>query len=240
MQSSSTSSDAYPTAPGTYDLTTQTVTGESVQYTLRIPAQYDGHSQLPVILCLHFGGQATSFYGRTFLHLIPVPGLGDLPAFFVAPTMHSRDWTAPEGEAVVWAALQTVEQVLPVDTSRRVVMGYSLGGIGTWHFATAFRDRFMAAIPIASAPRRANPEAIRDLPLYVIHSQADRILPIEDDEAAVKRLRELGAPVQFAALPQGDHFDYRLVITELQQNVADWLTHLWEPNAGSQSEVHWE
>jgi predicted peptidase len=119
-------------------------------------------------------------------------------------------------------------------------MGYSLGGIGTWHFATAFRDRFMAAIPMASAPRRANPEAARDLPLYVIHSQADRILPIEDDAAAVKRLRELGAPVQFAALPEGDHFDYRLVIIELQQNVADWLTHLWDPDAGSQSEVHGE
>lgn len=233
MQSSSPSSDAYPASPGTYDLTTQTAAGESVQYTLRIPAQYNGQTQLPLILGLHFGGQATSFYGRTFLHLIPVPGLGDLPAFFVAPTTYTGDWTTPEGETVVWTALQAVEQALPVDTSRRVVMGYSLGGIGTWHFATAFRDRFMAAIPIAGAPRRANPEAARDLPLYVIHSQADRILPIEDDEAAVKRLRELGAPVQFAALSEGDHFDYRPVIAELRQNVEDWLKQLWKPTARS-------
>lgn len=231
MSSSSASSGDYPATPGTHDLTTQTAAGESVQYTLRIPAQYDGQTQLPVILCLHFGGQATSFYGRTFLHLIPAPGLGDLPAFLAAPTTRSGDWTGPEGEAVVWAALQAVEQALPVDTNRRVVMGYSLGGIGAWHFATAFRDRFIAAIPIAGAPRRANPEVACGLPLYVIHSQADRILPIEDDEAAVKRLRELGAPVQFAALPEGDHFDYRLVIVELQQHVADWLQQIWEPNA---------
>jgi dipeptidyl aminopeptidase/acylaminoacyl peptidase len=78
------------------------------------------------------------------------------------------------------------------------------------------------------------------LPLYVIHSQADRILPIEDDEAAVKRLQELGAPVQFAALPQGDHFDYRRVLAALQPHVAGWLTHLWEPHAGRKEEAGWE
>lgn len=38
MQSSSALSGAYPAVPGTYDLTTQTAAGESVQYTLCIPA----------------------------------------------------------------------------------------------------------------------------------------------------------------------------------------------------------
>ncbi len=224
MQTSSSRSD-YPSSPGIYNLTTDAAAGETVQYTLRIPESYDGQTALPVILCLHFGSQASDFYGRIFLELIPGPGLEDLPAFLVAPTTHTRDWTTPAGEAVAWAAVEEVERSLPVETGKRVVMGYSMGGVGTWHFATAFRDRFVAAIPIAGAPRRADLNALCDLPLYVIHSQADRVVPIEG-AAAVQHLRDMSAPVKFAALLEGDHFDYRLVVAELD-DVASWLEQIW-------------
>ena len=90
----------YPSKPGVYNLTTQTAAGEKAQYTLRIPDGYDGHTALPVILGLHFGGQASDFYGRIFLELIPGPGLDEVPAFIVAPTTFTRDWTIPDSEAV--------------------------------------------------------------------------------------------------------------------------------------------
>lgn len=140
MQTSASRSD-YPSSPGIFNLTTNTEAGEQVQYTLRIPDTYDGQTALPVILCLHFGGQASDFYGRIFLELIPGPGFEDVPAFLVAPTTFTRDWTTPAGEAVVWAALDEVERSLPVETDKRVVMGYSMGASerGTWRrrFATA-------------------------------------------------------------------------------------------------------
>ena len=224
-QPSSSCSD-YPSSPGIYNLTTDTTAGDTVQYTLRIPESYDGQTALPVILCLHFGGEASDFYGRIFLELIPGPGLEDVPAFLVAPTTRTRDWTTPAGEAVAWAALEEVERLLPVETGKRVVMGYSMGGVGTWHFASAFRERFVAAIPVAGAPRRADLKALGDLPLYVIHSQADRVAPIEGAAAAVQQLRDMSAPVEFAALPEGDHFDYRLVVAALD-DVASWLEQIW-------------
>jgi predicted peptidase len=217
---------AYPACPGLYNLTTETEAGETVQYTLRIPDTYDGQTALPVILCLHFGGQASDFYGRIFLELIPGPGLEDVPAFLVAPTTRTRDWTTPAGEAVAWAAVEAVERALPVDTDKRVVMGYSMGGRGTWHFASAFRDRVVAAIPIAGRPGQADLKALSDLPLYVIHSAADRVVPIGEASAAVQQLRDLHAPVQFAVLPEGDHFDYRLVVAELE-TAASWLEQIW-------------
>ena len=217
----------YPSKPGVYNLTTQTAAGEKAQYTLRIPDGYDGEAALPVILGLHFGGQASDFYGRIFLELIPGPGLDEVPAFIVAPTTFTRDWTIPDSEAVIWATLDEVERALPCDTGKRVVMGYSMGGVGTWHIASAFRERFVAAIPIAGAPRQADLNALRDLPLYVIHSQADRVVPIEGDANAVQQLNNLGAPVAFAALTEGDHFDYRLVVSELEERVAPWLQDIW-------------
>ena len=226
MDTSSGSPQAYPSTPGLYNLTTR-VDGHPVYYTLRIPAGYDGHTTLPVILCLHFGGQPTEFYGGRFLGLIAIPGLGSLSALLVAPTTHQSGWATPTGEAAAFAALAEVEQHLAVDTRRRVVMGYSMGGSGTWHIAAKFRSHFVAAIPMAGTPRQTALDTLRDLPLYVIHSEADQRVPIEDDAQAVAHLQALGAPVEFARLPSGDHFEYRLVIAELR-NVCSWLETVWQ------------
>lgn len=177
---------------------------------------------------MHFGGQPTAFYGEVFLELIPGPGFRDLQAILVAPTSPYGAWTVPESETLVWTALAEVEQALHVATEARVVMGYSLGGIGAWHFAARFRPKWMAAIPVAGAPRQAAVESLGDLPLYVIHSRADQIVPIDDDARAVARLQALGAPMTFAELPAGDHFDYRLVIAELRDRVVPWLEYRWQ------------
>jgi predicted peptidase len=209
-----------------YNLTTQ-ADGHTVYYTLRIPAGYDGHTALPVILCLHFGGQPNEFYGGRFLTLLPIPGFGSLSAILVAPTTEQSGWATPTGEAAAFAALAEVEQHLAVDTRRRVVMGYSMGGSGTWHMAAKFRQHFVAAIPIAGTPRQTVLDNLRDLPLYVIHSEADGRVPIADDAQAVASLQAMGAPVEFARLPSGDHFDYRLVIAELRK-VCTWLETVWQ------------
>jgi predicted peptidase len=227
MDTSSGASQAYPATPGLYHLTTQ-AEGQTVYYTLRIPPGYDGHTALPVILCLHFGGQPNEFYGGRFLTLIPIPGLGSLTAILVAPTTDQSGWTTPTGEAAAFAALATVEQHLAVDTRRRVVMGYSMGGRGTWHLAARFREHFVAAIPIAGRPGEIALDTLRDLPLYVMHSEADLRVPIDDDATAVARLQAMGAPVEFARLPSGDHFEYRLVIAELRHKVCPWLETVWQ------------
>src|SRR3989442_11872244 len=72
MDTASGAPQAYPSTPGLYHLTTQ-ADEHTVYYTLRIPAGYEGHAALPVILCLHFGGQPSEFYGGRFLNLIPGP-----------------------------------------------------------------------------------------------------------------------------------------------------------------------
>ena len=147
MATSLSAPHVYPATPGLYHLTTE-AEGNTVDYTLRIPADYDGRTALPVILCLHFGGQPSEFYGGRFLNLIPIPGFGSLAALLVAPTTEQSGWATPTGEAAAFAALAAVEQHLRVDTRRRVVMGYSMGGRGTWHLAAKFRQHFVAAIHI--------------------------------------------------------------------------------------------
>src|SRR5438093_1610727 len=107
-------------------------------------------------------------------------------------------------------------------------MGYSMCSRGSLHLAAKFRPHFVAAIPIAGRPVDIALDPLRDLPLYVIHSEADRRVPIEDTAQAVERLHAMRAPVQFARLPSGDHFEYRLVIAELRTKVCPWLETVWQ------------
>ncbi|HEY5866944.1 MAG TPA: hypothetical protein VI542_15570 [Candidatus Tectomicrobia bacterium] len=44
---------------------------------------------------------------------------------------------------------------------------------------------------------------------------------------AVARLQAMGAPIEFARLPNEDHFEYCLVIAELR-NVCAWLESVWQ------------
>ena len=147
MDTSLSAPQVYPSTPGLYHLTTQ-ADGQTVYYTLRIPAGYDGHTALPVILCLHFGGQLSELYGGRFL--------------------------------------------------------------------------------IAGTPGEIELDTLRDLPLYVIHSEADQQVPIEGAAKAVARLQAMRAPVEFTSLPSGDHFEYHLVIAELRNKVCPWLETVWQ------------
>ena len=104
MDTASGAPQAYPSTPGLYHLTAQ-AEGHTVYYTLRIPASYDGHTALPVILCLHFGGQPTELYGGRFLNLIPGPGFGSLATILVAPTTAQSGWNVSETSRSRWPRL---------------------------------------------------------------------------------------------------------------------------------------
>src|SRR3989442_10744286 len=122
MDTASGAPQAYPSTPGLYHLTTQ-ADEHTVSYTLRIPAGYDGHTALPVILCLHFGGQPNEFYGGRFLGRIPIPRFGSLPALLVAPTTDQSGWATPPGEAPAFSGLAPGGEPLMVDSPRPAVFG---------------------------------------------------------------------------------------------------------------------
>jgi len=213
-----------PTAP----VQRQTLTledGADLRYAISVPEGYDGSQEVPLVLALHFGwGEALPpNYSAIFIEILVEPALRDLGAIIVAPLCPGRTWVDPQSETAVLALLQQVRQEFRIDPERTLVTGFSLGGMGTWYYASHHPELFSAAIPMASVPMIAQtsetgaesvrryvetgsvewPAALLDMPLYIMHSRDDELIPIGPVERAAAELRALGADVEFLAIDAG-------------------------------------
>jgi dipeptidyl aminopeptidase/acylaminoacyl peptidase len=61
----------------------------------------------------------------------------------------------------------------------------------------------------------------RDLPLYILHGDADSIVPVEQSRNFVRALRSSGAEVVYREIPGGGHDDG--IATDYQGEIVDFL-----------------
>jgi predicted peptidase len=176
----------------------KTPDGSTMRYGLATPGDDDPSRPRPLVLALHPGGRAP-YYGDGFMRSVFFPGLRDLAPIMVAPDVPGRAWTEPRAESAVLALVAAIADEFAVDQDRRLVVGFSLGGAGTWHLAARYPDRFTGAIVMAG--RTEEPIAsLGRVPTYVIHSRDDEVVPFDQAEARVLTLGSMGRPVAFDAL----------------------------------------
>jgi predicted esterase len=102
-------------------------------------------------------------------------------------------WWSYRERAFPLAGLDYVVRRYPVDTDRIVLMGYSMGGFGTWNLGLRFHDRFCAMTPMAGGISReefASTLLGRDqltrllldnvamIPLFFVHGDQDDVVPV--------------------------------------------------------------
>ncbi len=214
--------------PGTHQQTIRGPNGAAIQYTISVPAGYSRATPVPLIVVLHYGGEVTPFYGRGMIDGFAAPGFRALHAILVAPDSLGGDWTTEQnGTAVPWLT-RAVMTSYAVDPKKVVLSGYSMGGIGTWFIGARNQDLFTAAIPVASAPAG---ESDWKIPLYVIHSRDDEILPIAPIRDHVGKLRAGGARIEWRELGGLTHYQTGAYAPTLRE-AASWLDQVWS-GAGS-------
>ena len=213
--------------PGVHQQSIAGPGGQELRFTVSVPAGYDGVRRVPLVLALHFGGRAfPPFYGRGVLEVLVQPALESLGALIVAPDAVDSGWGDQADEARVLFLLDHVTSTFAVDRKRVLCTGYSMGGAGTWYFVTHHPDRFSAAIPIAGRPPDGEPAATK-VPLYVIHSRADEVVPLAPTESYVAALRSRGAEVQLTVVDGLTHFQTDRFVEPLR-DALPWLARVWK------------
>ena len=211
-------------APGLHDEMFSPPGQPRVRYALSIPNGYSASRPVPLVLALHFGGNPSGA-ALGLMKVLVVPGLSDLGAIIVAPETMERGWNTLANERAVIALLDAVQVAYRTDTRRVVVMGFSMGGAGTWHFASRFPERFSAAIPMAGRP----PAEVGawNMPILAIHSRADASVPIGPAEARIRQLQNRGVRADMITVDGIPHYETGRFAETLRRAVP-WLRATWK------------
>ena len=155
--------------------------GSTIRYGLALPPDYSASSPRPLVIALHPGGGGTPYYGDQYMRTIFAPGLRELGAITIAPDCPTRAWTDAPAEQAVMSLIAAVRDEFPIDRRRIMVVGFSLGGSGTWFLSSRHPELFTGAIVMAG--RTEEPVAnLAKIPTYVIHSREDQVVPFAQAE----------------------------------------------------------
>lgn len=191
----------WPWTAGLYDREFELADGARMRGTLALPARLECGA--PLVLCLHYGGAPSGWYGRALLETLIAPAWRALGAVMVAPVASGGDWINPGDTARAFELLAAV--AAQYGCGPRLLTGYSLGAIGTWHLIDASPDEFVAAVPIAGPAPLATGGAT---PVRALNSTADRLFAAETTLAAVQALAASGRDAACVLVDGVDHYAF--------------------------------
>ncbi|MBN1983709.1 MAG: prolyl oligopeptidase family serine peptidase [Chitinivibrionales bacterium] len=110
----------------------------------------------------------------------------------------------------------------PIDADRIYVIGYSMGGSGTWDIVTRYPRFFAAASPITGVSDTSKTDRITHLPLWAFHGSKDHITPVDVTKRTIASLRSHGSTVcKFTEYPDRGHISW--VDKNDEQALIDWF-----------------
>ena len=217
------------------------VDGTDHAYQVYVPRVYTASRQWPVVLFLHGAGER----GNDGLKQTQV-GLGRAirlaperwPTLVIFPQVpEGESWQGAAGEVAITALQATIEE-FSIDENRQYLTGLSLGGNGTWYLGYQHTDRFAALVAVCGfvglgdrfpsflSTASTNPyqELAKDLvnkPVWIVHGDADRAVPVEESRKMNEALHAAGAEVHYTELPGVGHNAWDAAYANAE--LIDWL-----------------
>ena len=193
---------------GFLEKTHKNADGTESPYVLFLPANYDGKTEVPVILFLHGAGETKGGTKK------PVEvGLGpvikkeqDFPAIVVIPQSEKRTWQAvsDDGKRAL-AILDTVTKEYKTDAKRTYLTGLSMGGYGTWSIIATQPEKFAAIVPICGGGDPNAAAKFKDVPCWCFHGDKDPAVNVQKSRDMIEALKKAGGSPKYTEYPGVGH-----------------------------------
>jgi predicted peptidase len=206
---------------------TELKNGLKLRYTLSLPRDFSPTASYPLVIALHYGGKVTPFYSKEFVTALVEPALKDLDAIIAAPDCPAAGWTNTLSESAILELMLILLEEYNIDSDRLVILGYSLGGSGTWYMAARHPDLFSAAIPISAPAESANTAIVKQVPLYIIHGEKDELFSLQEVKSLYQEQKSGGAEIKLVIVPGAGHYQLARFIDPLKAAIP-WIKKIWE------------
>ena len=211
-----------PMQIGRHQLTSDVPGVGQVRYTLEVPETYDGSQPVPLVLFLHYGYQGARpepFIGSGMIDTF-ASGLNNVGGIGIAPDVTGGDWLTSDNEIAAIYLVRSAIETYNIDRSRVIVCGFSMGGEGSWFFASRHSELFTGTLPIAAPV--AGSTHLR-IPAYVVHSKSDQVVSHSAAQTHVQKVRAAGGRVHFESLSGVPHHQMHPYIAGFNAGLL-WLT----------------
>ena len=220
--------------------------GSALRALIVEPDDYDPSREYPLIILMHgFGSNMADLANLTpainrsdFLYACPnAPiafdlGMGQTGYAWANLYGNTYDQEALESEDKFMSFLEEVEATYPIRQDRRIMGGFSQGGMMAYQMGLPFPDRFAGVFALSSTVK--SPDLIqprlpeqRNQPIFVAHGTVDMIAPIQSGRGSKDLLQKWGFSPEY--------HEYEGMAHEIRQEVIDdfvgWLNRLMQPEA---------
>ena len=166
----------------------------ALDYLIALPKGYDAEGDaVPLLLFLHGAGERGKDLSKVKMHGPPkmIEQGHTFNAIVVSPQCPKDSWWSYEVDALI-ALLDKIERDYNIDKNRIYVTGLSMGGYGTFALAARQPERFAAAVPICGGGELFAAVRLTDLPMWVFHGEADKVVPVEESKRLVRMIQNAG------------------------------------------------
>jgi predicted peptidase len=178
------------------------------EYVVATPAAGKATDKTPLVIFLHGAGER----GTDLTQLKSAPPIrhfnqqAEQPFLIVVPQCapdksgQKDEWRTEDLEIL----FKQLVKEQPFDKTRVYLIGYSMGGFGTWLWGSTHPERFAGLAPHAGGlgfggPRAVSPDLtewakrLAPLPVWIFHGDRDDVVPSERSERMHSLLKSAGA-----------------------------------------------
>ena len=213
--------------------------GRLLPYSVYVPDKTQPRRGYGLTLLLHsLGANHNQFSGSNNQSQLGERGPGSI---VITPSGRGTDgWYYGAAGADTFEVWADVARHYKLDPGYSAISGYSMGGYGTYKFATQYPDLFAAGQPVVGPPGQGiwlPPNApvpggpgsntnrmlasVRNVPFLIWNGAEDELVPLPGPVSQAQTFDDLGYRYAFDVFPTADHF--ALAVNDAYEPAADFL-----------------
>lgn len=177
-----------------------------VNYLLALPQDYsaDTAKKWPLLIFLHGSGESGNDLQKVKVHGPPklVEQGKQLPFIVVSPQANGSFGWQPD---ILQHFLRNVKTKYRVDKDRIYLTGLSMGGYGTWNWASKYPREFAALVPICGGGDTSDAWKLSNIPIWCFHGAKDNVVSADESERMVSAIRKYNPSVRLTIYPDAGH-----------------------------------